>query len=140
MRPPRRGASKKNPRESRARSSKPGVERVYYSALYARAVADGMDVDVAAQGRDKLAEPVADDRGPMAQLARALGLDELRRDLVWSIVACSYDPRIALHLVTSRPAARHGCSSAATITVRPLWRSSRSSRRRGCTASIQSST
>lgn len=73
------------------------MERIYQRAVHARALADGM-TEVAAQARAELGDADPDEHGPMAQLARALDLDALRCDVVWSIVACSYDPRVSSHL------------------------------------------
>ncbi len=73
------------------------MERIYQRAVHARALAEGM-TEVAAQARAQLGDADPDEHGPMAQLARALDLDALRCDVVWSIVACSYDPRVSSHL------------------------------------------
>lgn len=93
------------------------IERVYQRAVYARALAEGA-ADLADSLRARLQEPITNECSPMAHLARALDLDELQSDLVWSIVACSYDPRIAPLLAGFAGAhVRRGLSISAYIEL-----------------------
>lgn len=93
------------------------VERVYQRALSVRALAEG-EADLAEAMREKLQNAITDERSPIAHLARALHLDEVECDLVWSIAACSYDPRIAPLLATFAGAhARRGLSLGAYVEL-----------------------
>lgn len=93
------------------------IERVYERATYVRAIADGAH-ELAERLRVGLASDAAPEHGPMAQLARSLGLDSVECDVVWSIVACSYDPRTSSHVEAIVGAsARRGMSVSAYIAL-----------------------
>lgn len=93
------------------------IQRVYERAVYARAVADG-DNKIADDLRSSLRDANRTERGPMAELARILGMGAVECDVVWSIVACSYDPRISTHLEAIVGAsARRGLSVSAYVDL-----------------------
>ncbi len=91
------------------------LDRVYHRAVRARATAEQMpDVTDAMCVKLGATEAGDDEHAPMAALARRLNLSSEQRDLLWSIVGCSFDPRIVPHIETLGGAhARRGLSLTA---------------------------
>jgi hypothetical protein len=72
--------------------------------------------DEVAPIRSRLA--VVEERGPMMQLARGLALTDAQVELVWTVVACTADPRIGVHMhALVGGDARQGLSLSAYSTV-----------------------
>lgn len=86
------------------------IELVLQRAIRARAVVEDMaDLVHAMDGALAVSRPVA--VSPMNALASRLSLTALQCDLIWSVVACSVDPRIVPHLESLAGAhARRGLS------------------------------
>lgn len=88
------------------------VERAYLRAVRARAVVDSMP-HVVHEADAKLVIGGAVQSDPMLSLAHRASLTDEQCDLVWSVVACSLDPRIVPHLEALGGAhARRGLSLA----------------------------
>lgn len=94
------------------------LERIYQHVLgTCAAVESTTDAGDALRGKLATIDPTGE-FGPMAALASRLGLDAAQRQLLWTIVACSSDPRIVPHVeVLAGAHARRGLSLTAYAAI-----------------------